>query len=85
MLELEDGRARRYVIAMHTPIIITTFGDLLEHGYSLTGYCPTCKSGGRKLDLAAMPAKAEYVGRRFVCRDCSGLMDISVAPLSAYS
>jgi hypothetical protein len=62
------------------PINLETFGDLLRHGFQLTGHCRSC-GVFRDIDLAACPADRPYVGARFKCRDCSGRVDITLSPI----
>lgn len=61
-------------------ITLYTFGDLLRHGYKLTGFCRRC-SVHKDIDLAACPADRPYVGARFKCRVCRGGVDITLSQI----
>ena len=61
-------------------INLQTFGDLMRHGYRLTGFCRTC-GVHKEIDLAACPAGRVYVGARFKCRQCRGRVDITLSPI----
>lgn len=63
-----------------TPVTLNTFGDLLRHGYKLTGHCRRC-GVHRDIDLAACPADRVYVGARFKCRACSARVDFTLSPI----
>lgn len=62
-------------------ITLKTFGDLLRHGYKLTGFCRRC-GVHKDIDLAAVPADRVYVGASFKCRACSGKVEITLSPAS---
>jgi len=59
-------------------VILETFGDLLRHGYVLHGLCRSC---GRHepIDLAACPVDRPYIGARFRCRDCRGIVGTTLS------
>lgn len=59
-------------------INLRTFGDLVRHGYRLTGFCRPC-GVHKEIDLASCPADRVYVGARFKCRTCSGRVDITLS------
>jgi len=59
-------------------IRLQTFGDLLKHGYKLSGHCRGC-SVHRDIDLAACPPDRNYVGARFKCRTCAGPVEITLS------
>ena len=61
-------------------INLQTFGDLLRHGFRLSGFCRTC-GVHKDIDLAACPADRVYVGARFKCRNCRGRVDITLFPI----
>ena len=61
-------------------INLQTFGDLLRHGFRLTGFCPTC-GVHKDIDLAECPADRVYVGARFKCRTCRGRVEITLSPI----
>jgi hypothetical protein len=63
------------------PINLETFGDLLRHGYKLTGFCRQC-GVHKDIDLTATPAERPYVGTRFKCRACSGRVDITLSQIT---
>jgi hypothetical protein len=63
-------------------INLHTFGDLLRHGFRLTGFCRTC-GVHKDIDLAACPADRVYVGARFKCRTCCGRVEITLSPIKA--
>ena len=66
----------------HTPIVISTIGDLIDHGYIMWAHCRSC-SEARRVDLAAV---AERVGRGYPytrpiplqCREC-GSRDVATS------
>lgn len=62
------------------PVNLETFGDLLKHGYRLTGHCRGC-SVFRDIDLAACPADRPYVGARFKCRTCRGRVEVTLSQI----
>lgn len=49
------------------PIVISTFGDLVERNMTMTLYCDSC---GRevRVDPTAFPPDMSYIGKRFRCR-----------------
>jgi len=59
---------------------LKTFGDLLDHGYKLSGYCRGCALH-RYIDLTKCPAGRGYVGARFKCRDCGGGVEITLSQI----
>lgn len=63
---------------MEDGFTLKTFGDLLQHGYKLSGHCRRC-SVHRDIDLNAVPADRDYVGARFKCRDCGGGVEITLS------
>ena len=60
-------------------ITITTFGDLIAYRHKLSGYCRRCEKG-REFDPSTRPAGEEFVGRRFTCRDCGSVMELTLSP-----
>jgi uncharacterized Zn finger protein len=63
-----------------SPITLRTVGDLLDHGYTLSAWCPSCHRFG-KVDLHAV---AERLGRdrsylrpsvRYRCKECGTVTD----------
>jgi len=63
------------------PVSLQTFGDLLRHGYKLTGFCRRC-SVHKDIDLTAVPGDRKYVGSRFKCRACGSRVEITLSPVS---
>tara|TARA_R100000655_G_scaffold97713_1_gene140757 strand:- start:106 stop:456 length:351 start_codon:yes stop_codon:yes gene_type:complete len=61
-------------------INLKTFGDLLRHGFKLSGFCRRC-SVHRVIDLAKCPPDRPYVGARFKCRDCAGAVEITLSQI----
>lgn len=61
-------------------INLQTFGDLLRHGFRLTGFCRTC-GVHKEIDLSACPVERSYVGARFKCRKCRGRVEITLSPI----
>jgi hypothetical protein len=61
-------------------ITLKTFGDLIRHGFRLTGFCRRC-GVHKDIDLSAVPPERVYVGARFKCRGCAGKVDITLSPL----
>ena len=59
---------------------LKTFGDLLRHGYKLSGHCRRC-SVHKGIDLTRCPSDREYVGARFKCRACGSQIDISLSQI----
>lgn len=70
---------------MLTPIIISTLGDLKQHGYRASGCCQA--HGMREIDIDVMIGRLgenwKYTGRRWpiTCRDCGGDLDIIISPI----
>jgi len=62
------------------PITLKTFGDLLRHGYKLSGHCRRC-SVHKDIDLTAVRPEREYVGATFKCRTCGGKVEITLSPI----
>ena len=60
-------------------ISITTFGDLILYRHTLTGYCRRCQAS-RPFDPSTRPAGETFVGRTFRCKDCGGVMELSLTP-----
>lgn len=58
-------------------VVIRTFGDLVREGSRIIGYCRPC-GARRMLDPASMPPGQVYVRRRYVCKDCRGVMEITI-------
>ncbi len=65
---------------LEAPVTLRTFGDLLRHGYKLTGHCRHC-GVHRDIDLTRCPAARDYVGARFKCRGCAGKVEISLSQI----
>lgn len=61
------------------PVSIFTFGALLKYRHSLTGYCRRCETS-RLFDPSTRPAGETFVGRTFRCKDCRGVMELSLSP-----
>lgn len=59
-------------------ITLSTFGDLIRHGFNLAGHCRAC-SRHEDFNLAKMPADRRYVGARFRCRSCGGKVSVTVS------
>lgn len=60
------------------PINLQTFGDLIRHGYKLTGFCRQC-GVHKDVDLTALAAERLYVGARFKCKACGGRVEITLS------
>jgi hypothetical protein len=65
-----------------TGITLKTFGDLLRHGYKLTGFCRQC-GVHKDIDLTAVPAERVYVGARFKCQVCAGRVEMTLSQIAA--
>ncbi|MGJ8570407.1 MAG: hypothetical protein ACSHXI_06890 [Hoeflea sp.] len=65
-------------------ISLQTFGDLLRHGYKLTGHCRRC-SVHKDVDLTVLPPDRLYVGAKFKCRDCGGPVEITLSQINTGS
>ncbi|KGF68544.1 hypothetical protein LL06_16005 [Hoeflea sp. BAL378] len=63
-----------------SPINLFTFGDLLRHGYKLSGFCRGC-SVHKDIDLAQCPAGRSYIGARFKCAACAGSVTITLSQI----
>ncbi|EDQ33974.1 hypothetical protein HPDFL43_05955 [Hoeflea phototrophica DFL-43] len=62
-------------------VTLRTFGDLILHGYKLTGFCRRC--GVHKvIDLAAVRPNRVYVGATFRCKACNGAVEITLSPIA---
>lgn len=62
-----------------TPAInLSTFADLIRHGYRLSGHCRRC-GVHRNIDLTRCPPSRSYVGARFKCRACGSPVAISLS------
>lgn len=48
------------------PIILSTFGSLVQHGYCMDVTCWRCERSVR-IDLDTLPPEVSYIGRRFRC------------------
>lgn len=59
-------------------ITLSTFGDLLRHGFRLVAYCPGCKVH-RELDLSRYPAGQRYIKKVFRCAKCGAVGSINVS------
>jgi len=53
-------------MAPEAPIILSTFGSLVRHGYRMDVHCWRCERWVA-LDLTAFPTELSYIGRRFRC------------------
>jgi transcription elongation factor Elf1 len=62
-------------------ITLKTFGDLLTHGYKLSGHCRRC-GVHRDIDLAKCPTDRDYVRASFRCRNCGGMVEITLSQIS---
>lgn len=73
-------------------IQLATIGDLIDQGYGLTGWCPTCQTG-RPVDLEAL---ATRYGRdvtfikpqspiQLRCRDCGASADYQLKTPDPYA
>ena len=61
-------------------VSLQTFGDLLRHGYELTGYCRGC-GVHRDIELTKLSADRHYVGTRFKCRHCGAAVAITLSQI----
>jgi hypothetical protein len=59
-------------------VTLKTFGDLLRHGYLLHGHCRACERH-EVIELAACPVDRSYIGARFRCRDCRGIVGVTLS------
>jgi len=48
------------------PIILSTFGSLVRHGYRMDVHCWRCERSVT-IDLTAFAPEQSYIGRRFRC------------------
>ncbi|MCC0033737.1 MAG: hypothetical protein H6887_00565 [Hoeflea sp.] len=65
---------------MNDGITLRTFGDLIRHGYQLTGYCGRC-SVHKMIDLTNPDPDRPYVGAKFKCRDYEGSVQITLSQI----
>lgn len=62
------------------PVIISSFADLVEHGFKLNGTCRGC-GVNRDVDLARCPPGRTFVNQRFKCRDCGSSVMITLSKI----
>ena len=61
------------------PVIISTFADLINHGFKLHGSCSGCCIN-RDIDLNRCPPGRTFVRQRFKCRACGSSVSIRAGP-----
>ena len=66
------------------PVILSTFADLIRHGYRLCGFCRQC-GVHRDIDLSRCPPERSYIGALFKCRDCGSVAAITMSQIKTGS
>ena len=71
-------------MAPKAPIVLSTFGSLVRHGYRIDVHCWRCQRWAQ-IDAASFPPELSYIGRRFRCscgERCSPTISMPLRPLT---